>query len=135
MQLKIEILKALESARGSDVSGEMLARRFGVSRNAVWKAVRALTADGYRITAGKNRGYALAADNDVLSAVAIGGAIESRIKGLSIYVHREIDSTNNEAKRMIAEGREGILLVVSESQSAGRGRQGKSFFSPAGAGI
>ncbi len=135
MQLKIEILKALEAARGSDISGEALARRFGVSRNAVWKAVRSLTAEGYRITAGKNRGYSLAADNDVLSAVAIGGAIESRIKGLSIYVHREIDSTNNDAKRKIAEGKEGVLLIVSETQTAGRGRQGKSFFSPAGAGI
>ena len=89
MQLKIEILRALEAARGSDISGQALAERFGVSRNAVWKAVRALTAEGYRITAGKNRGYCLASDNDVLSAVAIGGAIESRIKGLSIYVHRE----------------------------------------------
>lgn len=135
MQLKIEILKALESARGKDLSGEALARRFGVSRNAVWKAVKSLSEEGYRIEAGKNRGYRLSEDNDMLSAVAIAGAIESRIKGLSIFVHREIDSTNSEAKRRIAEGREGVSLIVAESQTAGRGRQGKTFFSPSGAGI
>ena len=135
MQLKIEILKALEAARGKDLSGEALARRFGVSRNAIWKAVRSLSEEGYHIEAGKNRGYRLSEDNDVLSAVAIAGAIESRIKGLSIFVHREIDSTNDEAKRKIAEGKEGVLLIAADAQTAGRGRQGKSFFSPAGAGI
>lgn len=135
MQLKIEILKALEAARGKDLSGQMLAQKFGVSRNAIWKAVKSLIDEGYRIEAGKNRGYRLSEDNDVLSAVAIAGAIESRIKGLSIFVHREIDSTNDEAKRKIAEGQEGISLIVADAQSAGRGRQGKTFFSPTGAGI
>lgn len=135
MQLKIEILKALEAARGKDLSGEALARRFGVSRNAIWKAVRSLVEEGYRIEAGKNRGYRLSEDNDMLSAVAIADAIESRIKGLSIFVHREIDSTNSEAKRKIAEGQEGVLLIASDAQTAGRGRQGKSFFSPGGAGV
>lgn len=135
MQLKIEILKALEGARGEDISGEVLATRFGVSRNAVWKAVKSLTAEGYEISAVKNRGYRLSPDNDILSAVAIANAIKHRIKGLSIYVHREIDSTNSEAKRAIADGKEGISLIVAESQTAGRGRQGKSFFSPKGAGL
>ena len=135
MQLKIEILKALESARGEDISGQDLATRFGVSRNAVWKAVKSLTREGYQISAVKNRGYRLCEGDDMLSAVAIAHAIEHRIKGLSIYVHREIDSTNNEAKRQIAEGKTGTALIVTESQTAGRGRQGKSFFSPAGAGI
>ena len=135
MQLKIEILKVLEAERGKDVSGQALAERFGVSRNAVWKAVKSLIAEGYEISAGKNRGYALSEDNDVLSAVAIAHAIGHRIKGLSIYVHREIDSTNDEAKRNIAAGREGISLIVAESQTAGRGRQGKTFHSPSGAGI
>lgn len=42
-----------------------------------------------------------------------------------------IDSTNNEAKRMISRAQvsENLCLVAFE-QTAGRGRQGKSFFSP-----
>ena len=135
MQLKIEILRELEAARGTDISGQELAARFGVSRNAVWKAVKALQAEGYQISAVKNRGYRLSGESDMLSAVAIAHAIEHRIKGLSIYVHREIDSTNNEAKRQIAAGNTGTSLIVTEAQTAGRGRQGKSFFSPTGAGI
>ncbi len=135
MQLKIEVLKALEESRGQDISGQALAARFGVSRNAVWKVVRSLKEEGYQIEAGQNRGYRLAPDNNMLSAVAIGGAITHRIKGLALYVHREIDSTNNEAKRLIADGKTGPALILAESQTSGRGRQGKSFYSPEKTGL
>ena len=135
MQLKLEVLKLLEASRGQDLSGQTLAERFGVSRNAIWKVIRSLKEEGYVIEAGQNRGYRLSAENDVLSAVAVAGAIEHRIKGLSLYVHREIDSTNDEAKRLIAEGKTGPLLILAETQTSGRGRQGKSFYSPEKSGM
>lgn len=135
MQLKIEILKILENNRGQDISGQLLAERFGVSRNAVWKAVRALQAEGYTIRAGKNRGYCLAQDSDMLSAVGIADAICHATKGMAVYVHRTVDSTNEEAKRLLADGKNGPALIVAEEQTAGRGRQGKGFYSPAHEGI
>ena len=58
MQLKIEVLKVLEEERGRDISGQALAERFGGSRNAIWKAVKALQAEGYKILAGQNRATA-----------------------------------------------------------------------------
>ncbi|MBO5052380.1 MAG: biotin--[acetyl-CoA-carboxylase] ligase [Clostridia bacterium] len=135
MQLKIEVLKILEEERGRDISGQALAERFGVSRNAVWKAVKALQAEGYKILAGQNKGYRLSDENDMLSAVGIADAIEHRVKGMSVYLHRTIDSTNNEAKRLIADGKTGTALIVAEGQTAGRGRRGREFFSPALTGI
>lgn len=135
MQLKIEVLKILEEERGRDISGQALAERFGVSRNAVWKAVKALQAEGYKILAGQNKGYRLSDENDMLSAVGIADAIEHRVKGMSVYLHRTIDSTNNEAKRLIAAGKTGTALIVAEEQTAGRGRRGRDFFSPALTGI
>ena len=42
MNLKQSLLMELESHRDADLSGQALAERFGVSRNAVWKAVNAL---------------------------------------------------------------------------------------------
>jgi BirA family biotin operon repressor/biotin-[acetyl-CoA-carboxylase] ligase len=135
MQLKIEVLKVLEEERGRDISGQALAARFGVSRNAIWKAVRALQAEGYKILAGQNKGYRLSEENDMLSAVGIADAIEHRVKGLSVYLHRTIDSTNDEAKRLIAAGKKGTALIVAEGQTAGRGRRGRQFFSPELTGI
>lgn len=135
MQLKIEVLKVLEEERGHDISGQALAARFGVSRNAIWKAVRALRAEGYKIVAGQNKGYRLSEENDMLSAVGIANAITHQVKGLSVYLHRSIDSTNEEAKRLITAGKGGSALIVAEEQTAGRGRRGRQFFSPALTGI
>lgn len=50
--------------------------------------------------------------------------------------YETIDSTNNEAKRLISsEDITTPLLVVAKTQTAGRGRQGKSFYSPADTGL
>ena len=135
MQLKIEVLKELENGRGKSVSGQALAAKFGVSRNAIWKVMQSLKEEGYDIVAGQNRGYCLSDRNDMLSAVGIADAIRHHTRGMAVYLHKEIDSTNNEAKRLIAAGKTGMALIVSEAQSAGRGRQGKSFFSPARTGV
>ena len=47
----------------------------------------------------------------------------------------ETDSTNLQAKRMAEEGAPDGTLVIADSQSAGRGRLGRSFLSPPGEGI
>ena len=62
MSTKSELLKLLESHRGEYLSGEELALRLGYSRTAVWKAMKSLRQEGYRITAVNNRGYALETD-------------------------------------------------------------------------
>ena len=54
---------------------------------------------------------------------------------LSAVYLEEIDSTNQEAKRRILAGNLGASLVVAGRQSAGRGRMGRSFYSPEGSGV
>ncbi|MDR0357491.1 MAG: biotin--[acetyl-CoA-carboxylase] ligase [Clostridiales Family XIII bacterium] len=53
----------------------------------------------------------------------------------SIAFHRSVDSTNDEAKRLIAAAPPGAIpfgtVVVADEQTAGRGRRGRRFFSPA----
>ena len=49
-----------------------------------------------------------------------------------VHVFEEIDSTNSEARRIIESGAPGVHLVVSDSQTAGRGRRGRAWVSPAG---
>lgn len=48
------------------------------------------------------------------------------------YAYEEIDSTNAEARRYAADGGPTPALFVAERQSAGRGRQGRSFYSEKG---
>ena len=74
----------------------------------------------------------LDADNDIMNAQDIKKSLSFDCR---VEYYKTLDSTNNVAKRIIAEGEDDVLLVVGEEQTAGRGRQGKSFYSPGGTGI
>ncbi len=62
-------------------------------------------------------------------------ALENALSGVKVKVYSEIDSTNTEAKRLAADGCETPVLLLAESQTAGRGRMGRQFFSPNGTGL
>lgn len=131
LSLKDDILKKLRE-NGGYVSGENLAQECGKSRAAVWKAVNALRDEGYPIEAHTKKGYRLAENPDVLNADEILNFAENKIK---VFYEESVDSTNNYAKRILADGENGVFLAVSAQQTAGRGRQGKAFYSPKGTGV
>ena len=135
MALRDELLAELERRRGEDVSGQALAERFCVSRSAVWKAVNALRASGFAIDSTPNRGYRLRAEDDRLSAAGVRAALSEKYANLPVRVYDTLDSTNREAQRLLAAGADCPMLLLSEEQTAGRGRRGRAFYSPAGEGL
>lgn len=54
---------------------------------------------------------------------------------ISLKVFKTLESTNKTAKQLAAEGADEGLLIVAEHQTAGRGRLGRSFYSPADTGL
>lgn len=134
MGTKELVLRMLECQRDRHVSGAWLAEELGVTRNAVWKAVEALRAEGYVVEAATNRGYRLAQENDLLSPASIERFLPDG-HPFDITVRKSVDSTNAEARRRALEGAPEGVVVVAEEQTAGRGRLGKTFYSPAGAGV
>ncbi|HNW86981.1 MAG TPA: biotin--[acetyl-CoA-carboxylase] ligase [Candidatus Limiplasma sp.] len=133
MTLKERILTELEANRETALSGQLLAERFGVSRNAVWKAVNALKQEGYEIASTQNLGYRISPQSDRASE----SGIRANLNGfpLNVYVADTVDSTNSWAKQLYADGAEAPFLAAAEAQTAGRGRYGRAFFSPKGAGL
>jgi BirA family biotin operon repressor/biotin-[acetyl-CoA-carboxylase] ligase len=131
MSTKSDVLAILERNRDRDVSGQELAESLGVSRTAVWKAIKAIREDGYEVTAVTKRGYRLA-DKEILSKEGITARMT---KPVPVIVFGEIDSTNAEAKRLIAAGACHGTVIAADMQTAGRGRSGKSFYSPGGTGL
>ena len=132
MNLKEYVLQRLRRESGAYISGQELAESTGKSRAAVWKAIKSLQKEGYDISAVTNRGYALTEKNDLISESRIAAVMRHSVK---ICYYPEVDSTNTQARRLIDGGESGTLLVTADKQSAGRGRQGKSFYSPAYTGI
>ena len=133
MSVKDEVLKELENNKGDYISGGQLADNLGVSRNSVWKAIKALEKSGYEINAIPNKGYCLAEKNDILSSYSIKQHLKN--PHLDISVFSSVTSTNTILKKMAEQGAKECTVIIAEEQTAGRGRTGKQFYSPKGTGI
>lgn len=131
---KQEVLGLLMDRR-TPLSGERIARRLGVSRNSVWKAIDRLRREGYVIEAATNRGYRLAAAPDRISQPEIERWLTAKTIGTRMEIHETLDSTNTRAKTLAAGGAPHGYLVIAESQSGGKGRMGRAFFSPEHSGV
>lgn len=132
--MKTEILTCLKETDGY-VSGQELCDRLGVSRTAVWKVIGQLREEGYEIEAVRSRGYRLCGAGDVLSEAEIASVLETKSLGRNLRFFDEIDSTNNELRRMAENGAPDGTLAIAEIQTAGKGRRGRAWKSPRGSGI
>ena len=122
------LLQALSAAGGAYISGQQLAGQLGVSRAAVHKAAAALTAQGYALEAVSRRGYRLLG-GDPFCAEAVGPY------PAPVQVYDTLESSNRTAKLLALDGAPHGTLVLTAHQSAGRGRLGRVFESPAGKGV
>lgn len=104
MRVKDAVATCLTEAAGQYLSGETLAQKLGVSRNAVWKAVRLLQEEGFPIEAKKKTGYRLAQGIDLLTEETVRPYLHSRILGHPLYVYPELPSTNNTCKALVRDG-------------------------------
>lgn len=123
-----QLLSAL--SRGSFQSGQRLAEMLGVSRTAVANHIKQLQQLGLDIYKVKGRGYCLAAQLDLLDAARI-----SQLRKIScpdILVQHITDSTNSQLMQKVQDGlvTEPGYTIVAEAQTAGRGRRGRSWYSP-----
>ncbi len=146
---KETVVRYLEENSGTPVSGSHIAEALGISRTAVWKAINSLKAEGYMIDASTGKGYTLRHENDIVSEAGImkylggsggenAGGADSGRGGAEIIVRDSVTSTNDLLREMAMKGEdeapEGTMIVAAE-QTKGKGRRGRSFFSPEGTGI
>ena len=130
---KEEVYLILRSA-GSYVSGESISSRLGISRAAIHNAVNALREEGFGISAATNRGYRLVKEPDAVTGTTLAAYLPAeRLK--TVVCLPVTTSTNAELAALAAQGAADGTCVFAETQTAGRGRIGRSFSSPPGKGI
>ncbi len=118
------------------VSGQQLCDHFGVSRTAVWKVINQLKEEGYQIESVSHKGYRLVeSPADAFSASEIASRLRTEWAGRNLHFYASTGSTNPDAKRFAEEGEPHGTIVVADRQTAGRGRRGRSWASPAGTSI
>ncbi len=124
------MLEALRRAEGEPCSGAGLSERLQVSRSQIWKHVEALRARGYGVEGAAGGGYRLVSVPDRLYPEEIQAGLPTRWMAREIHYFDSIDSTNRLAFDLAREGAAHGTAVIAEAQTAGRGRLGRSFFSP-----
>ena len=133
--LKSKVLKVLEENKGRTVSGAEIAKTLNLSRTSIWKAINLLRDDGYTINAVTNKGYSLEDNTDIISKEGISLYLNKDFSNVDIYIYKTTSSTNEVAKKLALSGAKHGTVVISEEQTQGKGRMGRSFYSPANTGI
>ena len=132
--MKEQILCKLTAA-GGRVSGEALGSELGVTRAAVWKAVAALREEGVDIESAPGGGYCLRTTPDSLREGCIAARLETHFLGRRMTVLEQAASTNAVLRERAAAGAAHGETVLARRQTAGRGRLGRSFYSPQDGGV
>jgi BirA family biotin operon repressor/biotin-[acetyl-CoA-carboxylase] ligase len=131
--LQRQLLEQLSD--GNFHSGEELAQLLDVSRTAIWKQIESLRSDYHLdIHAVRGRGYRLADSLELLDVKQITEALSTQQQSLlsQLQIHVGVDSTNSHLKQQMLQGINSGSACLSEYQSAGRGRRGRSWVSPFG---
>src|SRR5205809_1622677 len=132
-----ELLYALMQNMMIAVSGEKLARDLSVSHSTLARWVDKLREAGVEIRGELFTGYRLVRLPDVLLPQLIRPPLRTTMIGRNLYHFYSVGSTNAFAARLLAHRRnvsEGTV-IIAESQSAGRGRLGRSWHSEREAGM
>ena len=108
---KEEIVRLLKE-KDDYVSGQELCEYFGVSRTAVWKAIKQLEKDGYQIEAVNNKGYRLTESDDMMSAIEISANIDTKWVARNLVYHKETGSTNLDVKALAEEGKQSCCSIL-----------------------
>lgn len=74
-------------------------------------------------------------ERSTLRELLDGAGLLGGPEALYLSLPETVDSSNSECLRLLRSGAARRCLVLAETQTAGRGRQGKRFYSPPGAGL
>lgn len=114
------------------LSGQNIADKLNISRQAFWKHIKNLTDCGYKIEAVPHRGYKLKDFPDKPYPWEIKYGLNTKFIGHNIYFRQKIDSTQDFIWQLGQAGAPAGTVVIAQSQKKGKGRLGRSWVSPEG---
>jgi len=125
----VVILKALLQANSNFVSGNLLAGELGISRVGVWARLEKLREEGFGVEAIRHRGYRLTGAPPSINENLVRAYLDLGGSKTDFIFRREVESTNTEAEKELADGRKTPFAVLAQRQTKGRGRMGRQWHS------
>jgi BirA family biotin operon repressor/biotin-[acetyl-CoA-carboxylase] ligase len=129
IERQIEIIKTLQKGAAS---GESISKKFGISRTALWKDIKLLRDTGFEISGKASAGYSLIKQPAILNEIAFSLTRKTKNLGKKFILLKTASSTHDIAKKIASETKDGKTLIAALSQSQGKGRLGREWYSPEG---
>jgi len=130
-----KILKQLANAGNEPISGQQIADELGISRTAVWKHIKSLEEQGFVIDSIKKKGYLLSTKPDSLNPSLVESYLTTERLGRRIIYLDSCPTTQSIAHEEARMGAVDGTVVISEEQTAGKGRLARNWASTKGKGI
>lgn len=135
METDDKILRLFKKNKDSYHSGEDISETLGISRQALWKHIEKLRDMGYIIEAVPHLGYKLLDVPDKILLQEIRYKLGTKIIGKHLEFFESVSSTNDKAYALAEGGAAEGTIVIANSQTKGKGRLGRKWFSPPESGI
>jgi BirA family biotin operon repressor/biotin-[acetyl-CoA-carboxylase] ligase len=130
-----EIVGLLEKNGDKFFNTKDISLKLKVHPYSVYQAVRELRKWGFQIQNDRKRGYRLVESPDLILPAKIGKNLKTKIFGKKVYSYRKVGSTNVLGFRLAETEAEEGTLIVGDEQTKGKGRMGRSWYSPPGLGL
>ena len=132
---KEKVMDILSECGEKHISGEEISEKLGISRASVWKHINNLKKEGFDIESRSGTGYRLRGKTgDNLTPYEIKKNLDTKFIGQNIEYFETIDSTNIYAGKVAGKSKEGTV-IISDEQTAGKGRTGRKWVSKQKEGI
>lgn len=129
-----DLVLSILKTRDGYISGEQISRELGLTRAAVNLAVKSLRKEGYIILSSTKKGYLLKSAPDRLTSGELLTILgPERMRTVSVF--DTVHSTNRVLSELAYDSPTDGQIVIADAQTSGRGRFGRSFYSPDGSGI
>ena len=127
-----KVLAFLKAHDSEYISGQDLSDVLKISRVAVWKHIERIKSLGYKIDSKQKLGYKLVEKTKLLLPWEITDGIKTKFIGKRAYYFDSIDSTQNFANKIASNPKENGTVIISNKQTAGKGRLKRKWLSPKG---
>jgi len=117
------------------ISGEELSKKLNISRTAIWKQIEELKKEGYQFEAIRRKGYRLLNNPDDISSDRIKDGLKTEWLGQHLVYLPETNSTQIAAHDLAKNGADHGTVILTNKQTNGKGRLGRSWYGEEGNGI
>lgn len=129
------LLAIIRKKPGQYFEPDRLMNRLSLDRDLLDEAVALLASWDYKLRLRQRKGVCFVSAPDSLTDIEIQHHLRTKEIGRVVHAYNSLKSTNDLAAQMAESGSPEGTLIVAETQTRGRGRLGRVWYSPPGTGI